>query len=118
MKTKEDTLAVLKQFDNPMGRRLTHLFTNEDQEKVPDCDDYAIAAQLVLTSGYACAGALSVESDGLFCVTQPGLTQNPIAKSAPPLPVLARHFFYIHVIETIIIVKAVKVTERPAIFMG
>jgi len=104
-----------------MSELLIRLFEETTQEKVPDTsrdDVYAIAAQVVLRSGYASAGALSVEENGLLCMHQPGVVGDPNVRSRPPLPIIAEHYFTVDDIMTLIVVRKLKTETTPVIHMG
>lgn len=121
MKTKEESIAALQPHAHtPMGQLLISLFQNELREAVPgEPETYAVAAQVVLAaSNYATAGALAVESSGLLRMVQPGMIADPNFKHKPPRPILANHYFTVHAIGTLVVIRNVPETKQSTIVMG
>lgn len=86
---------------------LLEFFEKQPEEKIPGKafdGVFAIAAQVVLKSGYSTGGALTVTEEGLLHMAQPAQLPNPVARSAPPIMSLAHHYFAPHDIEAFIVV--------------
>lgn len=92
-----------------MRDTIASLFSSGVAEPIPDEPNvFGIAAQVVLRSGYGTAGVLTVEDDGILRMVQPGLAKNPVAQTAPPIPIMANHYFWFTDVETIVIVSMPK----------
>jgi hypothetical protein len=102
----------------PMARTVLTLFKTRPEEKIPREEGvFGIAAQVVLKSGYGSAGVFTIEEDGVLRIAQPGMAKNPVAQSAPPIPIIANHYFTFFDLETIVIVDELKPAEKSRIVM-
>ena len=121
-RTKDDCIRTLSQYAHtPMGMLLMKLFGTEPQGKIPTDDHtYGIECQLVLrdSANYATAGVLTVEESGVLHMVQPGTVSNPNSQHAPPIPILAHHYFMPADILTIVVVQKIDAkASRPSLIV-